>query len=292
VGSFVEKLTFRGWFTTEDGTRFPRYWGHSFIVVPRKLWSGLASEPKAASAPTEIHLLRRRLQEAGVSATGADVLEIGAALKPRAIAIDEARSVLCIDHRPYYDDDSRAAVELSPVWNRPGVRFQWDDACDSDLPDASVDLAVSWEVLEHLASPEGFFRSMRRVLRPSGLLYARYNPFFAINGGHSACTLDSAWAHAMLSSTDFRRYVSGSIGLDREESSRFFDQFLNRMCLADLRDLLDSHSFEVLDMHVAREPELVRLATSARVTQVKRRYPRANADDLLATRVELLARRA
>jgi hypothetical protein len=83
VGSFVEKLTFRGWFTTEDGTRLPRYWGHSFIVVPRKLWSGLASQPKAASAPTEIHLLRRRLQEAGVSAAGADVLEIGAATHVR-----------------------------------------------------------------------------------------------------------------------------------------------------------------------------------------------------------------
>ncbi len=53
---------------------------------------------------------------------------------------------------------------------RPNLRFEQGDARAIPLPDASVDVAVSFETLEHLAEQDVFVAELRRVLRPGGLL--------------------------------------------------------------------------------------------------------------------------
>lgn len=46
------------------------------------------------------------------------------------------------------------------------------DICDSGLPDASFDLIVSQEVLEHVPSMDAAFQDMARILKPGGTLLA------------------------------------------------------------------------------------------------------------------------
>jgi ubiquinone/menaquinone biosynthesis C-methylase UbiE len=51
------------------------------------------------------------------------------------------------------------------------VRFLRDDACRlSSMSDNSIDVAVSFETVEHLCDPPAFLSNLARVLRPEGLL--------------------------------------------------------------------------------------------------------------------------
>ncbi|MDH5245902.1 MAG: class I SAM-dependent methyltransferase [Betaproteobacteria bacterium] len=52
----------------------------------------------------------------------------------------------------------------------PNLEFRQADCAALPFPDASFDVVVSFETLEHIAAQEAFFDEVRRVLRPSGLV--------------------------------------------------------------------------------------------------------------------------
>lgn len=63
------------------------------------------------------------------------------------------------------------------------IRFAIDDACElRNVPSRSVDLAVSFETIEHVPCPDKFLENVQRVLRPGGALIVstpnrlRYSP--------------------------------------------------------------------------------------------------------------------
>lgn len=73
-----------------------------------------------------------------------------------------ARSVIGIE---YAGDTARLAGVNFP---RPNLRYVNGDARSLPLPDASVDVVVSFETIEHFAGQEAFVSEVRRVLRPDG----------------------------------------------------------------------------------------------------------------------------
>ena len=86
------------------------------------------------------------------------------------------------------------------------VKYLNDDICNSTLADNTFDLVCSWDVLEHIHKPEGAFTNIYRILKPGGISIHEYNPFFGLNGGHSACTIDFPWGHVALDSENFEKY--------------------------------------------------------------------------------------
>jgi ubiquinone/menaquinone biosynthesis C-methylase UbiE len=52
----------------------------------------------------------------------------------------------------------------------PNARFECASCTAIPLPDASVDLAVSFETVEHIAEQEAFLDDLARVLKPDGVL--------------------------------------------------------------------------------------------------------------------------
>lgn len=69
-----------------------------------------------------------------------------------------------------------AADVLDNAAARPGpanVRWQRGDVHELPFPDDRFDVVHAHQVLQHLADPVGALRSMRRVLRPGGLLAVR-----------------------------------------------------------------------------------------------------------------------
>jgi SAM-dependent methyltransferase len=84
----------------------------------------------------------------------------GAALLARTAA-----SVLGIDL------SGDAVVHAQARYAGPRLRFQQGDVLRLDgVPDASVDLVVSFETLEHLAEHDALLAAFSRVLKPDGLL--------------------------------------------------------------------------------------------------------------------------
>ena len=84
-------------------------------------------------------------------------------------------------------------------WTADRVTFVEDDITRSSLERESFDVIVSFEVLEHVADPGETFKAIARLLRPGGITYHDFNPFFSQIGGHSLVTLDFPWGHARLS---------------------------------------------------------------------------------------------
>lgn len=170
------------------------------------------------------------------------------------------------------------------------VRFVEDDIVRSRLEPGSFDAIVSFEVLEHLADPPAAFAAMARLLRPGGIAYHDYNPFFAANGGHSLCTLDIPWGHARLDKADVDRYLGEIRPAEREQALRFFVESLNRMTRADLEAAVHGAGLELVAVVPWLDRSRAAEAADA-LADVRRVYPGATLEDLLGTFVSVVARR-
>ena len=97
---------------------------------------------------------------------GRDVLDIacgegyGSAMLARS-----ARSVVGVDIAETAVTHARATYG-----NMPGLRFQCGSAAAIPLPDASVDVVVSFETIEHHDQHREMLAEVRRVLRPDGIM--------------------------------------------------------------------------------------------------------------------------
>ena len=119
-----------------------------------------------------------------------------------------------------------------------------DDICASSLTSEKFDFIFSWNVLEHVADPRSAFSEIYRLLRPGGIAFNKYNPFFCQGGGHSLCTLDFPWGHVRLSKGEFQRYLEEFRPLEKAAALNFYEYGLNRLTIGDLRTMVASAGFD------------------------------------------------
>jgi len=244
---------------------------------------------------------RGRLLEIGCY-DGAIAFQLAGRPNSSVVASDLARYYLVQEPGSTGDQDmARKVAELAALRSRartaggqPGaeVEFVEDDITASRLEPGSFDGILSFEVLEHVADPRGAFSSIARLLRPGGITYHIYNPFFSVNGGHSLCTLDFPWGHTRLDPADFERYLHEIRPAEAEQALRFYRESLNRMTLAGLRSSVDAAGLELLAVLPWADRSLARQLRPEVMSEVQRVYPSAVAVDLLATFVTLVARRS
>ncbi len=77
---------------------------------------------------------------------------------------DTAAHVLGIDIDPV------TVAHASTVYRRPNLDFRQGFCTKTDLSDASIDLVVSFETLEHHADHDAMLSELRRILTPEGML--------------------------------------------------------------------------------------------------------------------------
>ena len=75
-----------------------------------------------------------------------------------------ARSVIGVDI------SDEAVNHASTAYKKPNLTFRQGSATDLKFEDASFDVVVSFETIEHLAEQAQMLAEIRRVLRPNGVL--------------------------------------------------------------------------------------------------------------------------
>lgn len=134
------------------------------------------------------------------------------ALVERHVALENTRVVDVGGGAGYFAEAFRArgaacllvepdAGELK-ARGKPGPASVVGDGYWLPLADASVDIAFSCNVLEHVRDPEGLIDEMIRVTRPGGLIYLSYTVWLGPWGGHET----SPW-HYLGGSYARRRYT-------------------------------------------------------------------------------------
>jgi ubiquinone/menaquinone biosynthesis C-methylase UbiE len=171
------------------------------------------------------------------------------------------------------------------------VNFIEDDICSSKIASSSCDYIFSWEVLEHLKDPEKAFAQMSRILKPNGIMFHEYNPFFAINGGHSACTLDFPWGHVRLDAKDFIRYINEVRSEEKEVAKNFYESCLNRMTITDLHQIIKKTGFENLSQIFWSNEKDFSLISPESAIQAKTNYPNATVIDLITPKIWILLKK-
>lgn len=104
----------------------------------------------------------RRLPELN----GLSVLEVGCGRG--AFALSLARQFPRADIVGVDFSSSAIEIATAQAQDAPNIRFQVEDAQALTFPDASFDVVLSCECLEHVPSPARMAGEIRRVLKPGG----------------------------------------------------------------------------------------------------------------------------
>lgn len=131
---------------------------------------------------------------------GKDVLDFGCGSGTLSVLAAEAgaRSVIGIDLNDDLIGQAQAFAETRKLKTPP--RFVTaQDARTLDLPDASVDLLLCFDVLEHVLAYDAIIPEWRRVLRPGGEIFIWWVPWLHPYGHHLESLVPLPWAHVFFS---------------------------------------------------------------------------------------------
>lgn len=307
-------------FELEEGYRDRVKPGWRTVLTPEveSREPALLAERRSSAVKSMEHTLRV-LSAAGHTVSAGRALEIGYYDGHRAFALAAAGDfdVVAIDLPEYYAQESpdgsvsperleqaskrlvafRGQMRREFIGNgadpRRLDRVEFVDASidATPFPDDSFDLATSYNTLEHLRDPEASFREILRILKPGGVTFHAYNPFFSFNGGHALCTLDFPFGHARLSPNDFETYVRRYRPEEAEQDLRFYRFNLNRMTLADVSAIAGRVGLDVVSVIGWPDRKVLRDVDSRTVEQVRRHYPTATLQDLLCTGAWVILRK-
>lgn len=294
--------------------------GWQSMLVPSKkpldgcLSSNRKNDRKLVNWRTKLTSTENYLQTFSSTLIGKDVLEIGAYDGATAYALADfgANSVLASDMAAYYitqtiggtvseESVRNKNIELSQLRDSYAkavnenvasrVTFYEDDICSSSIPSESIDVIVSYEVLEHITRPQDAFREMYRILKPGGIAFHEYNPFFSLNGGHSLCTLDFLWGHARLNEVDFERYIAQIRPNERAIALSFYRNNLNRMTMSQLAKYLEQVDLAPISLLPWCSRDHFKIMTLDILRQCKHIYPTAHLNDLITPTVWVLSKK-
>ena len=132
---------------------------------------------------------------------------------------------------------------------------------------------------------------MHRILKPNGIIFHQYNPFFSLNGGHSLCTLDFLWGHCRLNENDFHRYIHEFRENEYQLASSFYLNSLNRLTISDLEKASKKNGLEILALVPFVKKAHLSVYQNNFYQQIRQHYPAVKQIDLISPVVWVLQRK-
>ena len=166
-----------------------------------------------------------------------------------------------------------------------------DNICNSSFKSNSFDLVFSWNVLEHIQQPELAISEIHRILKPNGIVYNKYNPFFCQGGGHSLATLDFPWGHVRLDESNIKKYLREVRPQEYDIAYPFYKNSLNRMTINELKTYHINAGFELLALVPIPKQSNIYDVTEEILEQSKINYPKVEFIDLVSNGVICVARK-
>jgi ubiquinone/menaquinone biosynthesis C-methylase UbiE len=161
------------------------------------------------------------------------------------------------------------------------IDYETDNITKSKFEDNSFDYIISFTVLEHIDNIEEAFKEMNRILKPEGLCFHIYNPFFSYNGAHAVCSNDHPWGHCVLTSKEYDRFIDEIYPQYSKISKSFYQNDLNKKSLSEFKKAMDESGFSVSTLIPETNLNVMQLLLPNTLEMTIRNYPNADLTDLL-----------
>lgn len=189
-----------------------------------------------------------------------------------------------------YEDITQIRKKVSNHFSKK-VTYETDNICASKYSDNTFDLIFSHDVLEHIHDIESAFNEMYRILKPGGICYHVYNPFFSYNGGHACCTTDHPWGHTVLNAKEFERYVKELKPEELDIAMAFYNTGLNKKTIHDFNIALSKTTFTEKYMLKETNINLLPLMLKDTLRQTKEIYATATLEDMLTPSIIIVLKK-
>jgi ubiquinone/menaquinone biosynthesis C-methylase UbiE len=145
------------------------------------------------------------------NAANSAVLDIGCGGGGMTLALKER-----LGFRTVVGIDFKIAPEFKPVAELPGANgslatgifFLRGDAENIPAKDGTFDRALCTDMLEHCTDARKILAEIRRCLKPGGLLFCCFTPYYGPRGGHLWLHIPLPWAHLCLPRNLIRGFIT------------------------------------------------------------------------------------
>ncbi|MBH8566036.1 class I SAM-dependent methyltransferase [Nostoc sp. CENA67] len=163
----------------------------------------------------------------------------------------------------------------------------------TEFEDDTFDLIYSAQTIEHITDLKSAFSEMKRILKPGGIMYHTYDPFYHPLGGHSFGMLDCPWGHVRLEPNELNDYLRKHRKFEAEESIKWLENSINRThTLSYVQSKLVESRFTILRWSTELIPmNQLALLNNEIIADAFRIKPDLSLEDLVTEYVTFIARK-
>jgi SAM-dependent methyltransferase len=137
------------------------------------------------------------------------------------------------------------------------------------------------------------FHEMHRILKPGGLMFHSYDPYFHPGGGHALGILDRPWMHLELDRKEYERFMKEKRPFEAERAINWYEYGLNKSFpqSAMMQAIIDA-GFELIFWESNKiNYSLVKDIKKETINSAWKNYKNLTIDDFIAQKHTFVARK-
>jgi ubiquinone/menaquinone biosynthesis C-methylase UbiE len=184
-------------------------------------------------------------------------------------------------------------LEIAKLSNSNANFIVGDISKKTEFDNNQFDLVSSEAVLEHIMDLIDAFHEMHRILKPGGLMFHSYDPYFHPGGGHALGILDRPWMHLELDRKEYERFMKEKRPFEAERAINWYEYGLNKSFpqSAMMQAIIDA-GFELIFWESNKiNYSLVKDIKKETINSALKNYKNLTIDDFIAQKHTFVARK-